>query len=94
MDPTTEWEERCLRCGRCCYEKIDCDGEISYTGTPCEFLDPESRLCTVYEERHRRKPVCTPLTPKVLAMGALPGDCPYVAGLEGYRPPLAWDGES
>ena len=25
------WEALCRRCGRCCFEKIECDGEVYYT---------------------------------------------------------------
>ncbi|NIQ95612.1 MAG: hypothetical protein GWN87_16485, partial [Desulfuromonadales bacterium] len=66
------------------YEKLDVDGLIYYGDEPCEFLDPNTLLCTVYDRRHERKPGCAPLTPAVVAMGALPGDCPYVAGIEDY----------
>ncbi|MBE0596205.1 MAG: hypothetical protein IH614_02935 [Desulfuromonadales bacterium] len=82
-----EWERRCRRCGRCCFEKIDYQGEIYYTQTPCNRLDPTTRLCTVYGQRHRLRPDCVPLTPQIIAAGILPADCPYVQGLGGYRPP-------
>jgi len=87
-DGPKAWEDICLRCGRCCYEKLDYEGEIYYTDVPCEFLDIDSRLCTVYPERHRDRPGCTPLTPDVIRRGILPGDCPYVLDIPGYRAPL------
>lgn len=86
-----EWEDRCLRCGRCCYEKVEYEGEVFYTETPCEKLDLATRLCTVYENRHTARPGCGPLTPENLARGILPADCPYVAGVEGYRAPRLWE---
>ena len=46
-----DWESVCCRCGRCCYEKIDFEGRIYYTGIPCQFLDTQTRLCRVYAER-------------------------------------------
>ena len=82
-----EWEAICQRCGRCCYEKLDDRGKIIYTRTPCDRFDPESRLCTVYEDRTRLRPDCIPLTPEVVAAGYLPADCPYVAGIEDYPAP-------
>lgn len=85
------WEARCRRCGRCCYEKIEFEGEIYYTDEPCEFLDPETRLCRVYPTRHERRPECSPLTPRQLGRGLLPKDCPYVVDIEAYREPQLWD---
>ena len=85
------WEALCRRCGQCCYEKYDVEGRIYLSEEPCEFLDRESSLCTVYEHRHLRKEGCAPLTPGVVAMGALPGDCPYVAGIDGYVAPVTFD---
>lgn len=85
------WEARCLRCGRCCFEKELYEGEVYYTGEPCEFLDLQTRLCSVYAQRHERRPGCVPLTPKVLAMGVLPADCPYVSDREGYHSPHLCD---
>lgn len=80
-------EDICQRCGRCCYEKIEFEGEVYYTDTPCEKLDPITRLCTVYENRHVARPGCTPLTPRNIRQGILPADCPYVEGVENYLPP-------
>jgi len=90
MTDRQTWESRCRRCGRCCFEKIDYEGEIYYTATPCPYLDLESRLCQIYPDRHRLKPDCAPLESKVLIGGMLPADCPYVAGIPDYRPPRLW----
>lgn len=87
------WEERCRRCGRCCYEKIEFGGEVFYTDIPCEFLDPQTRLCTVYPSRHRRRPGCAPLTEAHLRRGILPADCPYVADIPDYKAPRMWEAE-
>lgn len=73
------WEALCRRCGRCCYEKIDFEGEIYYTDDPCEYLDPTTRLCTIYPDRCRLRPGCVKLTPQLVREGLLPEDCPYVA---------------
>jgi hypothetical protein len=89
-----QWEARCRRCGRCCYEKIDYEGEIYYTDEPCEYLDLQTRLCTIYDQRrHQIREGCAPLTPEVLKMGALPADCPYVEGIEDYRAPHPFEEE-
>lgn len=86
-------EELCRRCGRCCYEKIEFKGEVYYTSTPCEWLDLQSRLCAVYPNRQKVRPGCVKLTPRVIAKGILPADCPYVADICGYRAPHLWHEE-
>ena len=82
-----EWENRCRRCGRCCYEKDFYKGGVYYTDEPCEYLDLETKTCLVYARRHEVRPGCAPLSPEVLVMGILPADCPYVCDLEGYQAP-------
>jgi uncharacterized cysteine cluster protein YcgN (CxxCxxCC family) len=93
MARTRSWEARCRRCGRCCYEKIEFEGEVYYTDIPCEMLDPQTRLCRVYAARQTVRPGCVPLTPRLVRRGLLPPDCPYVADLADYRPPHLGDEE-
>ena len=90
---TTEWEAVCARCGQCCHEKIDFEGRIYYTALPCEFLDPDTRRCTVYDQRETARPGCVKLTPETVAKGFLPANCPYVKDLEGYNAPVLQDEE-
>ncbi len=85
-----EWEKRCRRCGRCCFEKLEFAGRIYYTDVPCVFLNLRTRHCMVYERRHELCPDCTPLTESVLALGVLPGDCPYVQNIKNYVAPEPW----
>jgi uncharacterized cysteine cluster protein YcgN (CxxCxxCC family) len=85
------WDDRCSRCGRCCYEKIEYEGRVHYTDVPCEHLDLQSRCCNIYSDRHLIQPECLPLTRITLERGILPGDCPYVADIEGYNAPLLVD---
>lgn len=73
------WEDICQRCGRCCYEKLEYQGKVVYTATPCPHLDIETRLCRIYSERLSLYPDCTQLTPELVRAGILPADCPYVA---------------
>jgi len=73
-----EWESLCERCGRCCYEKYEHQGQFFYTKTPCEFLDLQSRQCRVYHQKQEKQPECTRLTPELIRSGVLPADCPYV----------------
>lgn len=88
LTEVSDWESRCRRCGRCCYEKIEDDDGIYYTEVPCEKLDPDSLECTVYATRETSRPGCRALTPELVARGLLPVDCPYVDKLENYVAPL------
>ncbi|OEU62213.1 MAG: hypothetical protein BA870_04110 [Desulfuromonadales bacterium C00003094] len=94
MTVVKDWESKCRCCARCCYEKIEFEGDIYYTDIPCEMLDLESRRCTVYAERNKRRPGCVCLTPELAAGGFLPADCPYVADIDNYRAPIFGDEES
>lgn len=82
-----QWEARCRRCGRCCFEKIEYEGVIYYTATPCDKLDLKTRLCTVYSDRVQARPGCTPLTSEIARLGILPADCPYVSSVRDYNAP-------
>ncbi|MEJ2475752.1 MAG: hypothetical protein P8Y74_17985 [Desulfobacterales bacterium] len=82
---SSQWEAICRRCGRCCYEKIDFEGQIYLTDIPCEHLDLKTRLCQVYMDRDNKRPGCVRLTPDHLDKGLLPPDCAYLAGLEKNR---------
>jgi len=57
-----------------------------YTPFPCPYLDEKTRLCTVYENRHKINPDCLTLE-EGIRIGVFPADCPYVKDLEGYKPP-------
>ena len=86
-----DWEQRCRRCGRCCYEKIEYQGRVYYTDMPCAMLDPKTSLCSVYAERHTAQPQCMALTRQSLERGILPADCPYVSDIPGYNAPQLWN---
>jgi uncharacterized cysteine cluster protein YcgN (CxxCxxCC family) len=74
------WEAICTKCGKCCYEKVDLGGGIiEYTDVPCVHLDPETKLCRVYEKRHEVEPDCISLTEDLVrVLNWLPEDCAYV----------------
>jgi len=84
-------EDACLRCGRCCYAKVVIGDDVFYTDIPCLYLDVSTRLCRVYEHRFEVNPDCLTVE-KGIAGRAFPADCPYVAGIQDYRPPRA-DGD-
>jgi uncharacterized cysteine cluster protein YcgN (CxxCxxCC family) len=85
------WDAICMRCGRCCFEKIDFEGTIYYTDIPCEHFDPNTRLCQVYADRERVRKGCIQLTSRDLDKGFLPADCPYVAGRPDYKAPILFE---
>ncbi len=78
LNNSSEWEEICERCGRCCYEKYDYRGKIFYSDTPCEYLDTKTNQCRIYAQRSEINPGCVRLTPELVVSGILPPDCPYV----------------
>jgi len=61
-------------------------GELIAVPFKCVHLDAETGLCGVYERRHEVYPQCLPIA-EAIARGILPGDCPYVADIKGYRGP-------
>lgn len=60
---------------------------VVITDVPCQFLDTETNLCTVYPDRYARQPLCSSAEASVEG-GTLPDDCPYVGGRIGYRAPV------
>ena len=71
----------------CCHQKIRFGDVIVITDVPCEFLDAETNLCTVYPDRFVKQPLCSSAEASVEA-GSLPEDCPYVGGVADYQAPL------
>ena len=74
------WDDVCDRCGLCCFERVVYDDgtiEVDLTA-PCEFLDEESRTCTVYEHRFRACRECHRVTPLIaVSKRFLPPSCAY-----------------
>ncbi len=87
VDPVLP-EDLCERCGICCFEKFYLDdGRLLITDVPCEYLDPETRLCRIYGTRIWKNKRCLTAA-KAKAMGVLPATCPYVRNDPDYQPPL------
>jgi len=82
------WDELCTCCGKCCYRRRVADnGEviIDYEH-PCEFLDTETNLCTVYKERFKRCSYCGKVNLwTALFNPTLPPDCPYVTNFRLWK---------
>ncbi|MCL1818919.1 MAG: hypothetical protein FWG35_08295 [Spirochaetaceae bacterium] len=75
-----DWDALCGRCGLCCYERdLSRSGEVAVDlSRPCEFLDEDSRLCRVYENRFRVCPDCQKVNLfRALFHRRLPPSCAY-----------------
>ena len=91
------FESMCLRCAKCCYQKIIIGRTVVITPFPCRFLDTTKRTCTVYAHRKQKNPRCLGVV-EGLRVSAFPADCPYVDAFAppGYRPAVdswSWDGQ-
>jgi uncharacterized cysteine cluster protein YcgN (CxxCxxCC family) len=80
-------DDKCLRCGRCCYERSVIAGVAVRTSVPCEHLDVGTMLCRVYDRRHEVAPHCASVEDGI-ELGVFPADCPYVRDVEGYVGPV------
>jgi Fe-S-cluster containining protein len=82
-----EHEELCNHCGKCCYKKLIIGKRTYITPFPCDYLDTETNLCTIYETRREVYPECLSIEVG-LTQSAFPEDCPYVPVMAppGYKP--------
>ena len=78
------WDDICRRCALCCYERtVTEDSVIIDLTSPCRYLDTETKLCTVYDERLKKNGRCNRLTPfHAMFSSALPPACAYVSWAE------------
>ncbi|MGI6433356.1 MAG: hypothetical protein ACOXZ4_05885 [Sphaerochaetaceae bacterium] len=77
---TVTWEDRCLKCGLCCCDKVIIGKDIVYMlDSYCQHFDPKTKTCTVYFERLEKEARCRRVT-RFRAMFAsyLPDSCAYV----------------
>lgn len=91
-DSNPEHEGLCTQCGKCCYKKVIIGPTVFITPFPCEFLDTQTNLCTVYEERFEKNPFCLNVN-QGMQVSAFPEDCGYVPKFAppGYKPAVeAW----
>lgn len=74
------WEDICERCALCCHEKTVFDDAIVVDlSDPCSFLDPDTKLCTVYDHRFKVCLRCRKVSPMMAMFSdALPPTCAYV----------------
>jgi uncharacterized protein len=77
---STEWEQLCDGCGRCCLVKLEDEdtGAVHLTRLACRLLDTGSCRCSNYDNRHALMPDCVAIDPgKVRTLTWLPPTCGY-----------------
>ena len=86
MNPT-EWELLCDGCGKCCLNKLEMGGKIYFTCVRCRFLDTNSCLCRIYENRFEKVPDCRNVNLKAIREKPrwLPKTCAYWLLDNGYE---------
>lgn len=89
-------EKLCNNCGKCCYKKVLIGRTVYITPFPCEYLDTNTNLCTIYDRRQELNPLCLSV-PDGMTVSAFPSDCPYVPihAPKNYKPAVEhdWSGE-
>lgn len=80
-------EELCNHCGKCCYQKIIVGRTVYLTPFPCQYLDTDTNLCTIYDRRHELNPECLSIETG-MKHSAFPMDCGYVPVMapKNYKP--------
>jgi len=78
------WEALCKKCGLCCFEKDTSVFKAAIRlSLPCEYLERETGLCSIYEKRFELCLYCSKVTLwHALFSPCLPEACGYV---EKYR---------
>ena len=75
------WDELCNRCGQCCYTRhFSSTGDVLVDRSdPCKYLDEDTGLCSVYQNRFREYSGCGRVNLFcALFHPLLPHDCAYV----------------
>ena len=75
-----EWESLCDRCGKCCLNKIQYEGNkhVIYTNVACKLFDLNKCSCSNYPMRKKLVKDCIQLSPEVVKSNAdLPSTCAY-----------------
>lgn len=81
------WESLCNGCGLCCYEK-EFNGDIIFVNfeKPCEFLNCETNMCSIYCDRFKKNSDCRKLNLfEALFNPYLPGSCGYVKKIRFWK---------
>ena len=91
-----EWEQICLRCGKCCMCKYSDDNIIHFSNYMCKFFDLKKGLCSCYNNRlENAEGNCVKVNMDLLEhhLELLPPSCAYRSlyegrGLPPYHPLL------
>ncbi len=91
-----EWEQICLKCGKCCMCKYRGDNVIHFSNHMCRFFDIKKGICSCYNDRiDTAKGECVKVDMDLLEnhLEFLPPDCAYRRlyegrGLPAYHPLL------
>ena len=89
---STEWEQLCDGCARCCLIQLEDEesAEIITTSVACRYLERESCSCGVYAERRKMVPECWQVTiDNIPQLPWMPATCAYRLRFEG-RPLPDW----
>lgn len=75
-----QWDEVCTQCGLCCYQKEYRRGRLYINlNRPCPYLDTQSKLCMVYDNRFKICRDCKKVTMyHALFSSLMPVSCAYV----------------
>lgn len=82
-----EHEGLCRRCGVSCHAAVPIGGvPVVVPGLHCRYLEEDGGRfrCGVYERRLEVAPWCR-TADEAVAQGLVAQDCPYAAGVDGYR---------
>lgn len=81
----------CLDCparGLCCHGEMELKGKRVVLPFSCEFLDPETKLCAIYNRRHDRMKLtgaeCLTIE-QMLDAHTVPVACLYITDKAAYR---------
>lgn len=91
-----EWEQICLRCGKCCMCKYSDENVIHFSNYMCKFFDLQKGLCSCYDNRLiKAEGGCKKIDMDLLEnhLELLPPSCAYRSlyegrGLPPYHPLL------
>lgn len=88
MNALEQYESLCRRCGVSCHTPIQMGSRlVVIPEIHCRFLehDAEGRsACGIYDKRHEIAPWCR-TAEEAIPLQALAHDCPYAAGIEGFK---------
>ena len=86
-----EWEQICMRCGKCCMCKYSEGEVIHFSNHMCRFFDIKKGLCSCYKDRlEKADGGCVKVDMNLLEhhLNLLPPSCAYRRLYEGRGLPL------